>query len=344
MKRLIGLIVTLSLIAGTVVFAEGVSEEESEEWSPNRPIEIVVPWGAGGSTDQTVRPLAAELEEHLDQSVVVVNTPGATGSVGTAEVLNGRKDGYTWASGAAKDLGTYRVRDLLETDLDDWVLFLTMAQVNVVSVNVDEPYEDFGELLEAFDERPGEIDVGTAGVGSAGHTAIELINKYRSIDFTEVTYDGGAPAVTATVAGEVPVTSQLASEQVDMIRGGELRPLAVLADEPLELEGGEEIPPITEWIPEFEPAPTYFGVFVPADVPENVINTLGRIWDEELEDSERLQELATEMASIYDPMWGEEAYEAAFPMVQIDAWLAHEMGDTVMPPDEAGIPEPDSGE
>lgn len=340
MKKLIACAVSLLLSSG-LVFAAGVADDDPDEWTPTRPVTIVVPWGAGGSTDQTVRPLAAVIEEELGQSVVVVNTPGASGSIGTAEVLAARHDGYTWASGAAKDLGTYRVRDLLDTDLDDWVLFLTLAQVNVISVNADQPYQDFGELLQAFQDRPGEIDVGTAGIGSAGHTAIELINRYRTIDFTEVTYGGGAPAVTATVAGEVPVTSQLASEQVDMIRAGQLRPLAVLDTQPLQLQGvDEEIPPITNWIPEFEAAPIYFGIFVPADVPENVINTLGRIWDETVAGSERLQQLALETGSVFAPKWGDEAYDAAFPMVQIDAWLAYEMGDTVMRPDEAGIPRP----
>ncbi len=341
MKRLVLLIAALALIAGAMVFARGAPEVDPDVWTPTRPITVVVPWGAGGSTDQTVRPLAAVLEEELGQSVVVVNTPGATGSVGTAEVLNARRDGYTWASGAAKDLGTYRVRDLLETDLDDWVLFLTLAQVNVVSVNADEPYQDFGELAQAFIDRPGEIDVGTAGVGSAGHTAIMLINRHHPIEYTEVTYGGGAPAVTATVAGEVPVTTQLASEQVDMIRAGELRPLAVLDDKPLKLQGvDEEIPPITNWLPEFEAAPIYFGIFVPADVPENVIKTLGRIWDETIVGSERLEQLALDTGSVFAPKWGDEAYEAAFPMVQMDAWLAHEAGDTVIRPDRAGIPRP----
>jgi len=341
MKKLIVMIGVLVVVGVVMAFARGAAEEDPDVWEPSRPITVVVPWGAGGSTDQTVRPLAAVLEEELGQSVVVVNTPGATGSVGTAEVLNSRRDGYMWASGAVKDLGTYRVRDLLETDLDDWVLFLSLAQVNVVSVNADEPYQTFDELAQAFLDRPGEIDVGTAGVGSAGHTAIQMINRYRPIEYTEVTYGGGAPAVTATVAGEVPVTTQLASEQVDMIRAGELRPLAVLDDKPLILDGvDEEIPPITNWIPEFEAAPIYFGIFVPADVPENVINTLGRIWDESIVGNQRLEQLARESASVFAPKWGDEAHAAAFPMVQLDAWLAHEMGDTVMPPDEAGIPRP----
>ena len=341
MKKLIALIVALSLIAGAIAFSAGVREVDPDRWSPTRPITVVVPWGAGGSTDQTVRPLAAALEEELGQSVVVVNTPGASGSIGTAEVMNARRDGYTWASGAAKDLGTYRVRGLLETDLDDWVLFLSLAQVNVVSVNADQPYQDFGELLQAFRDRPGEIDIGTAGVGSAGHTAIMLINRYHPIEYVEVSYPGGAPAVTATVAGEVPVTTQLASEQADMIRAGELRPLVVLDDKPLQLQGvDQEIPPITEWFPEFEAAPIYFGIFVPADVPEIVINTLGRIWDETIVHSDRLAQLGLDMGAVFAPKWGEEAYAAAFPMVQIDAWLAHEAGDTVIPPDQAGIPRP----
>ena len=97
-------------------------------WKPDKPITIVVPWAAGGSTDQVVRVTAAEIEKALGQKVVVINQPGASGSIGTKNVLEAPKDGYTWASGAAKDIGTYVVSGLLDTKVADWRLYLSGRQ------------------------------------------------------------------------------------------------------------------------------------------------------------------------------------------------------------------------
>src|SRR5690606_32932468 len=101
-------------------------------WQPDRPINIVVPWAAGGSTDQVTRVMAAELEEALGTSVVVVNQPGASGSIGTTNVLNADMDGYTWAAGAVRDLGTYAVLDMLDTSVEDWHLYFGVSNTGVV--------------------------------------------------------------------------------------------------------------------------------------------------------------------------------------------------------------------
>ena len=93
--------------------------------------------------------------------------------------------------------------------------------------------------------KPGAIPVATAGVTSAGHNAMELIAKATGVTYRHVTYDGGNPAVVATVAGEAEVTTQLAVEQADMIRGKRLRPLATVSDKALELEGFGSIPPLS---------------------------------------------------------------------------------------------------
>ena len=94
--------------------------------------------------------------------------------------------------------------------------------------------------------KPGQISVATAGVTSAGHNAMELISKVTGVKYRHVTYDGGNPAVVATVSGEADVTTQLAVEQADMIRGKRLRPLATVSDKPLELEGYGTIPPLSQ--------------------------------------------------------------------------------------------------
>ena len=100
-----------------------------------------MPWAAGGSTDQVTRVTAAELEKALNQKVVIVNQPGASGSVGTKNALEAPKDGYTWTAGAAKDLGTYKVLGMLDTSIKDWNLYLNVANVAVVGVNADTPYK-----------------------------------------------------------------------------------------------------------------------------------------------------------------------------------------------------------
>jgi tripartite-type tricarboxylate transporter receptor subunit TctC len=302
---------------------------------------LIVPWGAGGSTDRSARTTAAIVEDALGVSVVIVNQAGASGSLGTKAALDAPRDGYTWAAGAVKDLGVYKIMGLLDTTLDDWHLYTNVAMPNVISVHPDSPYKTFDDLLKAFKDRPGEIRVATAGVNSAGDTAMQLLSKYTGITYRHVTYDGGAPAVTATVGGEADVVPQLSVEQVDMIRAGRLRPLVVLTEKPLELEGVDEpVPPITNWIPDFVAAPTYFGIFVPKGVPANVVETLNAIWKEHVMTSDSLRTWARENAVVFDPDYGDEAFRKAFPMVQIDAWLKEEAGDTVISPDKVGIPRP----
>ena len=345
MKRLLSLALCMLLVAGFFTFAEGTKEAatggaaQAYPWKPTRPINLIVPWAAGGSTDRSARITAGILEEYLGTSIVIVNQPGASGAVGTQAALEAAKDGYTWTAGAIKDLGTYKVKGQLDTTLDDWHIYTNVIQPQVVSVGANSPYKTFEDLLNAFKQNPGRISVATAGVNSAGHTAIEMIKRYTDIQYRHVTYDGGNPAVIATVAGEAHVTTQLSSEQVDMIRAGRLRPLAVLAGEPLELQGYEgSIPPITQWIPDFVTAATYFGIFIPKGVPQEVLTTLNMIYDQHMKGNQTLVTFARENAVIPDPVYGEEAIRKTFPMVQLDAWLAYETGTAVVSPDSVGIP------
>lgn len=339
MKKLTVVFTVLALTA-SFAFATPAAEQEGSGWQPTKPITIIVPWGAGGSTDQVTRVVASELEEPLGQKVVIVNTPGASGSVGTNEALMATHDGYTWAAGAAADLGAYKVKSLLDTTLDDWVLYLNVANVSVVAVNADEPYQDFGALLDAFKANPGQIAVATAGQLSAGHNAMEAIVKHTGVSYKHVTYDGGNPAVIATVAGEATLTTQLAVEEADMLRGGKLRALAVLDDKPLTIQGYGEIPPITNWVPEFESAPNYFGIWVPADAPAEVIETMGQIWDTAIKDSQALADYAAERGAVFDPSWGDTAVEKVMPFLQLVAWNYYDAGQATVSPADIGIPRP----
>ena len=335
----------LSLSLTTLIVVVGIMEindvSAETSWKPKKPINLIVPWGAGGATDGVSRQTAMVLEGLLGQKIVVVNQPGASGSVGTKNVLDKPKTGLYWTAGAVKDLGVYKVQGLLDTTLDDWHLFLNFAIPNVVAVNSSSPYKDFGELIEAFKASPGKIKVATAGVNSAGHTAIEMIKSYTGIEYKHVSYDGGNPAVIATVAGECDVVPQLAKEEVDMLKAGKLRALAVLADAPLTIDGyDQEIPSVKKWIPDFVTAPIYFGIFVPKGVPEEVVSTLTGIWDKTLANDAGLGTFAAKNAMIFDPAAGDTAMKKSFPMVQLDAWLKYDSGDASIDPSTIGIPRP----
>ena len=117
----------MTLAAAAVVAATAASAQ-NYPWKPEKPITLIVPWAAGGSTDQVSRVAAAEIERVLGQKVVVVNQGGASGSIGTRNVLQAAPDGYTWAAGAAKDLGTYAVSGMLDTKIADWRLYLSVDQ------------------------------------------------------------------------------------------------------------------------------------------------------------------------------------------------------------------------
>jgi tripartite-type tricarboxylate transporter receptor subunit TctC len=310
------------------------------QWKPSKPITIIVPWSAGGSTDQVTRITAGELEKVLGQKVVIVNQPGAAGSIGTKNALEAAKDGYTWTAGAAQDLGAYRTLGMLDTNIGDWNLYLHVANVPVVAVNANSPYKTLPELLDAMKAKPGQITVATAGVTSGGHNAMEAISRATGAKYRHVTYDGGNPAVVATVAGETEVTTQLAVEQAEMIRAKRLRPLASVSDKPVVIEGYGTIEPITKWVPGFKAATNYFGIFVPKGVPPEVVATLDKAWADTIANNPALRKYATERGAVFAPVAGAAAQQAALPAVQANAWLMFDSGKAKVSPDTVGIPRP----
>ena len=312
----------------------------AQQWKPTKPINLVVPWAAGGSTDQVTRVTAAELEKVLGQKIVIVNQPGASGSIGTKTVWDAAKDGYTWAAGAAQDLGAYQTLGMLDVPAGSWHLFLTVANVPVVGVNAGMPWQNMNQLLDAMKAKPGEIKVATAGMTSGGHNAMELISRATGVKYRHVTYDGGNPAAVATVAGETDLTTQLAVEQADFIRGKRIRPLAAVSDKPLELEGFGVIDPITKFVPGIKVPTNYFGIFLPKGVPPEVVATMQQIWKDNISKNEALKKYATSRGALFAPVAGDAALAAAMPAIAANAWLMQDTGKAKVSPDKVGIARP----
>jgi tripartite-type tricarboxylate transporter receptor subunit TctC len=252
-------------------------------------------------------------------------------------LLQAARDGYTWAAGAAVDVGCYKVLGLLDTQLSDWNLFFTVANVNTISANPRAGFADFGQLLNALQTRR-DVAVGTAGQSSAGRNIMEAVKAAApGVNYRHATYDGGNPAVLAAVAGEVPVVAQLLVEMAEMIRGRRLIPLAVQSEQPVTLQGFGTIPSIRQWLPNI-PAPlNYFGLWFPKDVPQVVTQTATMVWQQKIASSARLREYADARAALLSPIHGQEAFDRAWIMVRQTAWLYHDAGTARVSPDTVGI-------
>src|SRR5690606_1190854 len=226
-----------ALAAMTLLLSGAAMPAMAQDWKPDQPIRIIVPWAAGGATDAIIRVVAGELTEALGTSMVVVNQTGATGTVGTKGALDAPRDGYTWTSGGVQDLGTYGVQQLLDTRLEDWHLFLIVRNAPVLTVGNDTPFQSVQDVVTYMKENPGKFTIGTSGIPSTAHSAMQAFASFVGADFRAVTYDGDAPTMVAVVSGEVQGTTQSGPGQAEMIKGKRVRPLAVLADAPLLIDG-----------------------------------------------------------------------------------------------------------
>ena len=203
------------------------------------------------------------LEEALGQPVVVVNQPGASGATGTQAALDAPRDGYTWTANAVANNATYAITGLVpNTSIDDYRIYLLVANVPVVSVHADAPYQDMGQLLEAM--KAGEKPtVATAGVNSSGGMALAALQEAAGGEGRMIAYDGGAPAALAAAGGEAEV-DDAARLRAGGAHQGRQAPAARRAlRQAAEIEGIDPIPPITQWLPDMHVSADYFGILIP---------------------------------------------------------------------------------
>jgi tripartite-type tricarboxylate transporter receptor subunit TctC len=316
-------------------------EPVPNDWKPNRPITLVVPWAAGGSTDQLANLMAHVLESALGQKIIVVTLPGNSGSIGTAAVLNAPLDGYTWLAGASSDLGLYRILGLIETRLSDWTPFLPLSVPQVFAVGSQSPYQTFDQLLAGFRAKPGQLRAGSAGLSSAGRIAIELLREKIGIQFTNIFFNGGSEVAAACAAGTIDVMAQGITDGVAQMRSGQVRPLATLATEALTIEGlSQPIPPVSQWVPGLGVNGNYFGFFLPRGTPMNVVNAVQRVWDQVVPNSPEIQLYASANGAPFGPITGAAAQAAAASYIQSAAWTLFDAALTKVSPATVGIVRP----
>jgi len=326
-----------ALVLMGVLLAAGQSG--AGEWRPTKPITAIVPWPAGGATDLTVRILASEMEKVLGQRISVVNTPGASGAIGMQNAFDAARDGYTWAGNADVSIVNYPVLDLMKITHRDWIHWYALMTPNIISTTADYPAKDVGDLVRIMKEKPGQVAVASAGVGSSGHLALEVFKSATGAVPRHVPYAGGNPAVIATISGESNVVMQLSMEEADMIRAKKLKPLANTSNRPLTIAGYGEVPPITKWFPNFPATGSHFGIMVAKGTPAEAVTAISKAFDVAAK-SDALKKFADEKAVFLVNLKEGEAMAMLEDTASVITWTLFENGAAKVSPAQFNIAKP----
>jgi tripartite-type tricarboxylate transporter receptor subunit TctC len=243
---------------------------------PNQPITLVVPWGAGGASDQAARAMARYAPNYLGQQVVVVNKPGAGGAVGMETVIRSKPDGYTLLSAS---IGSNTLTPAFTPNLPfkfDEVTFICRSQLNpaVLVVKADAPWKTLKDLVADLKKNPGNFMYGTSGIGSMHNWATYKFFKAAGIDMKHITmipFNSGKEQVVAMLGGNIHFSYMNLSEPLAQLKAGRLRALAVI---PKRMEEVPNVPTFAELGYPDVNILGWRGVSGPPNLPEGIVKKL----------------------------------------------------------------------
>lgn len=250
---------TLRLIAATFAMAGSLMSQPAAAQSyPSKPIRIVVPFVAGGSSDIVARSVAARMQTSLGQNVVVENRPGANGAIAAEAVMHSPPDGYTIMVGS---IGTFAINSALYPKLsydplkDLEPLTLAVTTPNVLVASTKFPASSVKELIDYARKHPGKLTYASSGTGSSDHLSAELFKLQTGTFGVHIPYRGGAAAMADLMGGNVDVSFQNLGAAMPHIKSGRLKALAVtsearrsqLPDTPTMIEQGVPGFVVTSW-------------------------------------------------------------------------------------------------
>jgi tripartite-type tricarboxylate transporter receptor subunit TctC len=245
----------------------------AQAW-PNKPITLVVPFPAGGTTDVLARALADKLQQSLGQPVIVESKPGAGATLGADYVAKSKADGHTLLVGAVHHTIATSVYKKLPYDLQkDFAPITTIALVpNVLVVNAANPAKTVAELVADAKAHPGKLSYGSNGNGTAQHLIGTQFENATGTDLMHVPYKGSGPLVTDLLGGQITMSFDTVTPVLQHVKSGRLRALAVTTGK--RAAALPEVPTLAEAGVKGIDTGTWFGVLAPAATPKDVLAKL----------------------------------------------------------------------
>jgi tripartite-type tricarboxylate transporter receptor subunit TctC len=242
---------------------------------PARPVRIVVPFAAGGSTDISARLIGQWLSERFGQQFVIENRPGAGSNIGTELVVNAPPDGYTLLLvGASSAINATLYEKLNFNFLRDITAVSGIHSVPfIMAVNPSFSAKTVSEFIAYARANPGKVNMASGGNGTAGHLSGELFKLQAGLNMVHVPYRGEAPALTDMLAGHVQAMFGTMPASIEYVRAGKLRPLAVTSARRSELL--PDLPTVGDFVPGYETS-AWQGVGAPKNTPVQIIDRLNK--------------------------------------------------------------------
>ena len=241
---------------------------------PERPISLVVPFAAGGSTDILARIVSDRLQPALKQPVIVENRTGASGNIGTAAVARSTPDGYTllFNTMSVHTMNHALFAAMPFDGVHDFSPITLLAYVtNTMVTHPSVPAANVAEFIARAKTSPGSLAYASAGAGSTNHLCGALLENMAGISMVHVPYRGGAPAVADTVAGQTQVMFTAGTQSLEHVKAGRLRLLAVTEGRRSSLL--PQVPTVAETLPGYEMA-VWYGAYGPAGMASEIVGRL----------------------------------------------------------------------
>lgn len=283
---------------GLLALMSAGAVQAAEARYPKRPIRLVVPFTPGGSTDIVARVMADAMQASLGQPVVVENRAGASGLLGAEAVAHSAPDGYTIGLGTISTLVVNPIMLAQTARLNPAKAFVPVVALasipSVFSVHPSLGVNNYAQFVSVVRAQPGQLNIGSAGMGSIGHLIAERMNADLKIKLHHIPYKGQGPVVSSALSGETQVLSDQYPSSAPYVAAARLIPLAVAAQE--RLPGLPQVPTFTELgYPELNDlAITWFGIVAPAGTPQALVLTLNKAANAALQSAEvqeRLQSM-----------------------------------------------------
>jgi len=240
---------------------------------PSKPIRLVVPYPAGGTTDQVARAIAQPMREILGQTIVIDNKPGAGGVLGADFVAKQPADGYTLLFGNSGPSATASLLKKLPYDIKgDFRPISGVIKVPLIlAVPANSPHKTVKEFVDWAKTKGSDLNYGSTGIGGSSHLATEYFNQLAGTQIQHIPYAGGAPMVTAFAGGQIHTAFVTGLDGASMMQAGRIRYLAVAS--PVRTDVLPGLQAIAEDVPGFS-AVVWFGVLAPKQVPDAVAERL----------------------------------------------------------------------
>ncbi len=275
-------------LLGTVLAAPAVAQD----W-PSRPVRVVIPYPPGGPTDLIGRVVAQRAQQELGQPLVIENKPGASGTIGAAEVSRAAPDGQVFLMNASIHVIIPHLNRNMPFDaLADFTPVTNMAMVPLVAlVTPSLPVRSLRELADHAKANPGKLSYGSSGIGAAQHLAGEMFKQIAGVDMTHVPYRGAGPAIQDLIAGNIQVMFDSVPAGAGAVRQGLLRPLATTT--PRRIAAYPDLPTTAEAGFPGLVISTWYGVWAPPRLPGAMADRMQRAVAIAVQDSDVRARMAT---------------------------------------------------